>query len=314
MKHTPINVVTGFLGSGKTTIIMKLLEQIDNPESVVWLKNEYGNLNVDKKLVEQTHVQTKEIMNGCLCCVLVGRLGDALDEIKEKYDPSRIIVESSGTAYPAPIVLEINKLDNMYVDSVVNVIDVVNFSGYDDLSYAAKNQSEYIDLIVLNKWPADLESGSKRELDIEHRLDDVYELNLKTPKIKTVDGFIDVDLVFGIGEEGRVYKDFGHLREGEGAEHNHIDEPDVIEMSFPSEKVFDPEEVDKKLDELKSKGYIRIKGIVNTKSGVKILNWIFGRGTWIDSSEELDKTTTEIVFMGKNLKQSAAELREFIEN
>jgi len=156
----PVTVVTGFLGSGKTTIIMNLLSQLEHPERVVWLKNEYGNINIDKLAVESTHVKVSEIMNGCLCCVLVGRLGNALRDIIDSYAPERIIIETSGTAYPAPIVWEIKKFADLRLDGVINVVDALNFSGYEDKSYSASLQSKYIDLIVINKYP-DVQPGSK---------------------------------------------------------------------------------------------------------------------------------------------------------
>src|SRR5690242_204186 len=106
----PTTVVTGYLGAGKTTIILNLIKQLQEDYQVVWLKNEYGNLSIDSELAKEHNIEVKEMLNGCLCCVLVGKLKDALHEIIRDYTPDRIIIESSGTAYPLPIVLEINEI------------------------------------------------------------------------------------------------------------------------------------------------------------------------------------------------------------
>ncbi len=90
----PITVFTGFLGAGKTTIIIDLLQKMNDP-NIVLLKNEFGDTKVDSQLLDY---QTIEISNGCLCCVLVGQMKNALLQLLDK-NPSRIIIESSGSAY-----------------------------------------------------------------------------------------------------------------------------------------------------------------------------------------------------------------------
>ena len=190
---TPITVFTGYLGSGKTTIILSLIKQLPASYRCVWLKNEFGDLDVDSQLAKESNIEVQQILNGCLCCVLVGRLGEALEEIRAKYDPDRVIVETSGSAYPAPIAVEIHRHpDTLKLDGIVTVIDVLNFTGYRDKSFTAKVQAQYTDLILINKH----ELLTERQLD--DALDDVYELNLTTPKIKTDHGRVSPELIFGI--------------------------------------------------------------------------------------------------------------------
>lgn len=92
------------------------------------------------------------MLNGCLCCVLVGQMKNALLEIQETQAPDRILIETSGSAFPAPIAWQIRELGPPFVlDSIVTVIDCVNFKGYEDTSYTAKLQAKYTDLILMNK-------------------------------------------------------------------------------------------------------------------------------------------------------------------
>lgn len=300
----PVNIFTGYLGAGKTTIIMNLLQQIPRPEKVVWLKNEYGDVNVDKLMLQTTHVQVRELLNGCLCCVLVGRLGTALQEILDNYQPERILIETSGTAYPGPIVWEINRIPRLRIDSVVSVVDAENFSGYEDKSYAAKLQSKVNDLIIINKYPK--QSTPKEEAELEKRLDDVYELNPHVPKIKSTDGKVPAELIFGIDANSLSQltpEEYDSLDEDpKDREHNHEDEVESFTIRFDKLARFEAMELENYLAELKGKGFIRIKGAIIDADGMpQLVNWVFGRNQF----SILDSFSGEqlLVFMGKNTNQ-----------
>jgi len=303
----PVTVVTGFLGSGKTTIIMNLLSQLEHPERVVWLKNEYGNINIDKLAVESTHVKVSEIMNGCLCCVLVGRLGNALRDIIDSYAPERIIIETSGTAYPAPIVWEIKKFADLRLDGVINVVDALNFSGYEDKSYSASLQSKYIDLIVINKYP-DVQPGSKQEQELETRLDDVYELNPHTPKVKSISGNVSKQLLIGLDPQELDLREIDMGQEV--GSHDHQDEVEVVELSWKADLVCNRDEFEKEVAGLAKLKLIRIKGALITTDGPAIFNWVMGRGDWQELSDgKLDELGSSLVLMGKK----AGSYKEILE-
>lgn len=294
MQQTPINVITGFLGAGKTTIVANLVKQLPNPEKVVWLKNEYGDANVDELLMKQSNIQPVGMLNGCLCCVLVGRLGNALEEILQKYTPERIIVESSGTAYPGPIVLEVSKIPQLRLDSVVNVIDCLNFGGYNDGSYAAKLQSKVIDLIVLNKYP-DNPSASE-ELALEDKLDDVYLLNPLTPKYKSLDGHVPAEIVFGLDQsnfaqfqaaEVAVIASQAAAEEDHAQQTNHTHHQDEVqaERLDPSGRFSTQQEVEQFLQAEVAGGLIRAKGALRLANGKYwFVNWVYSRCSWTELS------------------------------
>lgn len=275
MNKVPITVFTGYLGSGKTTIILNLIKQLPGDYKVVWLKNEYGSVNIDGELAKESNVQTKEIMNGCLCCVLVGRLGNALKEIVDTYAPDRIIVESSGTAYPLPIVLEIAKLVDVELDAVLTVVDCVNFSGYRDVGAVAQMQSAATDIFLLNKH----EIASEQQ--IEAARDAIYELNPETPQLRADHGWVAKDLVFGLDE-----REVRHNQAAEDAssadEHGHGHHPDEVEVVeyVGFDKRFTKSELEVVLNKLKNLNVLRVKGILRFGDEFEVLNWVFGRGTW----------------------------------
>ncbi|KAI8802588.1 CobW/HypB/UreG, nucleotide-binding domain-containing protein [Cladochytrium replicatum] len=229
---TPVSVFTGFLGAGKTTIILTLLKALPEGYKIVLLKNEFGDNKVDSQLAKEQNVQVTEMLNGCLCCVLVGQMKRALLEIQEQIKPDRIIIECSGTAFPAPLAWQIRELkdDGIVLDAIITVVDCVNFTGYEDTSYTAKMQAKYTDLILLNKH----ELVSERELDIV--IDHIDELNEDTPKIKCDGerGFVSPDLVFGLDSQLLEKLE----RDGAGSnlfvdEDHHFSEVDVVQLSSP---------------------------------------------------------------------------------
>lgn len=295
--QTAVNVVTGYLGSGKTTIISKLIEQLPDASKIVWLKNEYGDVNVDAVLASESNVQVAEIMNGCLCCVLVGRLGNAIDEILQTYSPERIIIESSGTAYPLPIVLELSKNNKVYVDSVVTVIDVLNFAGYHDRSHVASMQTEATDLYLLNKH----ELATDQQLELVQDL--VADVDTHPVFIKTKKGFVDSDLIFDtiFQHNEQVSPDLQVQ-----SDHDHPDEVEVWEWRRNSE--IDPMQLDLILKEFKERGLIRAKGIIKYDGSIWFYNWVLGRSTL----HPLQKPNNQkvLVLMGQDLKSWQNTLEE----
>lgn len=145
----PITVFTGFLGAGKTSVILSLLPKLPKDYKVVLLKNEFGDVEVDSKLAQESSLTAvSEILNGCMCCVLVGQMQNALIEIRDKFHPDRIIIECSGSAFPATLAFQIRQLErdtdgDFKLDAIVTVVDAENFSGYEDTSPTARMQASY---------------------------------------------------------------------------------------------------------------------------------------------------------------------------
>ena len=154
-------------------------------------------------IARESNISVREITNGCLCCILVGAMGDALQEIADMH-PDRIIIETSGSAYPAPIAMEIKKMDHLLRnEGIVTVVDVLNFPGYSDKSYTSKLQCKCTDLVLLNKH--ELVSDPHR---LDSVLDDIYEVCGNVPKVKTMKGVVPCELLVSLrGRDASSYDD-----------------------------------------------------------------------------------------------------------
>lgn len=260
----------------------------------------------------------QELLNGCICCNLVGQLSDALEQLSTDVQPDRIVIETSGSAFPATLAMEVNRLSRetgKYVlDGVMSVIDVENWKGYEDTSYTAKIQARYTDLIVLNKW----ELVDERRLeDVEDRILDL-DVDPPIPRQKSSKGWVDKDIVFGL--DAKLAKaveqpnKHGHSHEHN---HNHSNEVEVLSITLTGKDGNESVDTDKLAqlleDPTKDEVY-RIKGVlyastvpqssdkdISTSStasgrGRYILNWAFGRWTFTHVPEApIDTVTNEAV-------------------
>jgi len=297
----PVTVFTGYLGAGKTTIITQLIGQMPEGYNIAWLKNEMGNTAVDTVLASNQHTATvKEMLQGCICHVMIGQLGDALDELVAT-EPQRIIIEASGSATPAPVVWQIREHERLFVDGVVTVIDAQNFSGYIDKSPALKMQAKYTDLILINKHEDLTES------DLEQNLDDLYEINLHTPKVKTQKGYIAAKVVFGL--DSQLFLTESEVAQEEaGADKNHYhQEVELLEMR--PQRLYPAKEVTAFVESLSGAEFYRIKAVLRDEKSDYIVNCAFGKS----STTRLTSKTQEsrIVFMGENLLEYKEQIATF---
>jgi G3E family GTPase len=291
----PVSVFTGFLGAGKTTIISDLIRQMANecPDySIAYLKNEFGDSEIDGDLIRNASsgVHVQEMINGCICCVLVGQLQSAVADILSKFQPKRIIIETSGTAFPAPIALQLKEISQVALDGIITVIDCENFTGYEDKSYAAKLQARYTDIILFNK----VELVSERQFDIV--MDHVNDLNTDTPKIKYHKG-MDYKLLFGIDSKLSNTE----ISTSESSFHG------VQVMQIKSNSLKTIAELRKFLDSLPKDSVYRCKGIVISDQAY-LINYGFGRMQVIPyqlssdhtghSDESIHQKAISLCFMG----------------
>ncbi|CAI6341858.1 unnamed protein product [Periconia digitata] len=302
IRKIPITIITGFLGSGKTTLILNLIPQLPKTYKLALLKNEFGDVAVDSQLATSSAISgVQELLNGCICCNLVGQLSDALETLARDIWPDRIVIETSGSAFPATLAMEVNRLaettGKYILDGVVSVIDVENWKGYEDTSITAKMQAKYTDVIVLNKW----------ELVSERRLEDVedavlaLEVDPPIPRTKSGKGWVSKDIMFGL--DAKLVKGLWDTAEdSHGHDHDHSSEVEVLSITLSSgqaDKDVDVEKLQKLLEEPTKDAIYRIKGIIYTTTPPKssngqvastldvpngrsryILNWAFGRWTF----------------------------------
>ncbi|KAF2133938.1 CobW domain-containing protein [Dothidotthia symphoricarpi CBS 119687] len=313
----PITIITGFLGSGKTTLILNLIPQLPKTYKLALLKNEYGDVAVDSQLASSQAISgVQELLNGCICCNLVGQLSDALETLSNDVQPDRIVIETSGSAFPATLAMEVNRLSRetgKYVlDGVMSCIDVENWKGYEDTSYTAKLQARYTDLIVLNKW----------ELVSERRLEDVEDAILdldvqpQIPRTKSTKGWVDKDIVFGLDAKlAKTVEEQGNAHAHEH-DHEHSSEVEVLNVSLRSKDGkggVDTEKLVKLLEEPTKDEVYRIKGVLYASNPPKssdttptsntevpsgrskyILNWAFGRWTFTRVASASENEESEL--------------------
>lgn len=297
----PVTIFGGYLGSGKTTIILNALKQFTQPVKFAMIKNEYGDVNVDAELARNANLQVKEVVNGCLCCVLVGELNPGINELLDKANPERIIIEASGNALPFPIILELKKNPRVYVDGVIVVVDCANFDKIKDKSFVARDQAKYTDLIIFNK------AGLVDEDKLYHVKEEVNDLNPDTVKLDTTDAMVDPHVLFGIPDAREKWAKLTDLTH-EHHEHEHEMETFVWETN----KVIPVDKIEQVLTACKPNSFYRIKGIVQAEHGWQLVNGVFGRITWqVLADFKADKS--QIVFIGAGISQWETQVREYLE-
>ncbi|MDY7008026.1 MAG: GTP-binding protein [Cyanobacteriota bacterium] len=150
----PVTIVTGFLGSGKTTLINQILHNKQNLKVAI-LVNEFGDINIDSQLLVDINDNMLELSNGCICCTINEGLVDAVYQILERDEKvDYLIIETTGLADPFPIMLTFLSTelkDLTYLDSVLTLVDCENFTPDHFDSEAALKQIAYGDIILLNK-------------------------------------------------------------------------------------------------------------------------------------------------------------------
>ncbi|MCS7261952.1 MAG: GTP-binding protein [Aquificaceae bacterium] len=164
----PSFVVTGFLGSGKTTLLLNSAREHFSGKRIAVIVNELGEVGVDGKILKNAYSEVLELPEGCICCSLHAEFEKAITEIREKYDPEVLLVETSGGAVPFPVILSLQALGCL-VESVICLVDCVNFDRYKEDS-TAKYQIGGSNVVVLNKTdlakPEDLDRIEKEALEI----------------------------------------------------------------------------------------------------------------------------------------------------
>lgn len=119
-----VDVISGFLGAGKTTLIKKLFEGVFNKEKVALIENEFGEIGIDSGFLQNSGIEIKEINSGCICCSLVGNFEKSLKELIDKYNPDRIIIEPSGVGKLSEVVSAIKNTDaDLKVNILCTVVD-----------------------------------------------------------------------------------------------------------------------------------------------------------------------------------------------
>ena len=153
-----IDIISGFLGAGKTTLIKKLIEEAFKGEKLVLIENEFGEIGIDGGFLKNAGVQINELNSGCICCSLVGDFGEALKQVVDQYSPDRIIIEPSGVGKLSDVIKAVQKAAEqvtLELNSATTVVDVTKAKMYiKNFGEFFLNQIEACGTVVLSRTQA----------------------------------------------------------------------------------------------------------------------------------------------------------------
>ena len=293
---TKIDIFSGFLGAGKTTLIKKLIAEAYSGEKLVLIENEFGEIGIDGGFLKDAGIEIKEMNSGCICCSLVGDFGTALKEVVEKYHPDRIVIEPSGVGKLSDVIHAVENLHleadgEVKLNSAVTVVDVLKCKMYlKNFGEFFKNQVEAAGTIILSRTDTKKATPEKIEAAIEL----IRELNpdatIITTPVEDLGGQKILDTIEGMKidlshvEEDHDHDDHEHHHDhGEGCtcgchdhegHHHHHHHADEVFTSWGKETVrkYSREEIEKILKTLSeddSYGMIlRAKGMLESEDGV----------------------------------------------
>ena len=168
---TKIDIFSGFLGAGKTTLIQKLLKEAYKGEQVVLIENEFGEIGIDGGFLKEAGIEIREMNSGCICCSLVGDFGEALKEVIGKYSPDRIIIEPSGVGKLSDVIKAVQKIEDsvdIKLYSFTTLVDVTKCKMYmKNFGEFFSNQIEYAGTIILSRTDTEKATQEKVEAAVE---------------------------------------------------------------------------------------------------------------------------------------------------
>ena len=167
---TKIDIISGFLGAGKTTLIKKLLKEAFSGEKVVLIENEFGEIGVDGGFLKEAGIEIKEMNSGCICCSLVGDFGTSLKEVMETYHPERIIIEPSGVGKLSDVVAAVENVkfeEEVSINSTVAVVDATKCKMYmKNFGEFFLNQIQHAGTVILSRTSNISEEKLKKAVDL----------------------------------------------------------------------------------------------------------------------------------------------------
>ena len=167
---TKVDIISGFLGAGKTTLISKLLKEALPDEQVVLIENEFGEIGIDGGFLKDSGVEIREMNSGCICCSLVGDFGTSLKEVVDKYHPDRIIIEPSGVGKLSDVIKAVKDLhieNEIRLNSASTVADASKVKMYmKNFGEFFNNQIEHAGTIILSRTQNVSEDKLKKAIEM----------------------------------------------------------------------------------------------------------------------------------------------------
>jgi G3E family GTPase len=267
---TKIDIISGFLGAGKTTLIKKLLDEALSGEKVALIENEFGEVGIDGPILKKYGIEIKEMNSGCICCTIAGDFSLALKELLVHYHPDRIIIEPSGVGKLSDIIKGCEKYlkkGSVELSMCITVIDAMKYKVYlKNFREFYENQLANAKTIILSR------SQNMNEKAIESILDDIKKHNPKAHIMitdwKNVSGKKIVELAESSEEIPglkTLLEQTGHAHDHNHCHNHHADEVFHV-WGKETAKTFERNELNKVLNSLDNVAgnILRAKGIVRS--------------------------------------------------
>ena len=231
MERTKIDIISGFLGAGKTTLIKKLLKDAFKGEQVVLIENEFGEIGIDGGFLKEAGIEIREMNSGCICCSLVGDFGASLKEVISKYHPDRILIEPSGVGKLSDVIKAVQGVEEetgLVLNSYTTVVDAKKCKMYmRNFGEFFDNQVEYAGAIIMSRTDIIDEKKAQQAMELLRGIN--AKAAIITTPIEKLDGkkILEVmekpvSLEEELMSEEEVCPECGHVHEhGEHHHHDH---------------------------------------------------------------------------------------------
>jgi G3E family GTPase len=297
----PVTIVTGFLGSGKTTLVNHILASQRRLRTAV-IVNDLSDVDIDGELIVSADDGMVELSNGCICCSLNNNFIDSVFRLLgHDRKPDYLVVETTGVADPLPVALTFLRTelrDLVRLDSIVSVADAENFALTRFDSQAARNQLAYGDAILLNK--CDL-VGAERLHALEEAIGNVAA---RARIIRTTRCDVPLALILSVGlfQSDRFFAD--HAADHAAAAHDHLATGGFESLSFQSDRAFGVHEFQKFLETLPDNVY-RGKGLLwIAESDKRYIFHLVAKRFSLDEGPSDGFTQNKLVLIGRNLDRT----------
>ncbi len=221
---TKIDIISGFLGAGKTTFIKKMIDEAFQGEQIVLIENEFGEVGIDGGFLKDAGIEITEMNSGCICCSLVGDFGKNLNEVITKYHPDRILIEPSGVGKLSDVmksVIDIEKEQDVKLNALVTVVNALKANKQmKAFGEFFNNQIEYATTVILSR------SQSATPEQLEQCVKQIQKLNSKAAVITTAWDEIKGEQILKAMEgqdnlEMKVLAEARHAKDEEEHSHHH---------------------------------------------------------------------------------------------
>ncbi len=290
---TKIDIFSGFLGAGKTTLIKKLLQEALDASKVVLIENEFGEIGIDGGFLKEAGVEIKEMNSGCICCSLVGDFGSSLKEVIETYHPERVLIEPSGVGKLSDVMKAVQNVDTdaeVELNSAVVVVDANKCRMYaKNFGEFFLNQIEHAGTIILSRTADISESKLNTALEIIREHNDKATV-ITTPWdaldgkkiLETIENAKDLEAEL-MAEVAKLHDEHHHHHDHDhddhydhDHDHHHHHADDIFaSWGFETPAAYTREELEHILEELEDEkrygSILRAKGMVPA-----------GDGTWLN--------------------------------